>query len=323
MRNVRILIMLIISMMLFSAACAKGKDSSSKVRENKVSTPVSATNTDISSTPVCSKDNVSSFVVQEDILSTPASMKPTKEGATSSANPTHLVSALHETDKNGSFVLRMRDVAGDSAIKLIEASKLYNEDEHFKLKIVYENGQAIEGVLNSNLLKEDFFYCVDMTGDGYPEIAFPDLGYENSKGLSAPLILEIENGQIVEIPLFTINEGSENFSVPKSGVDKITVASKQTGKEYVFDITPLSELKKVHAKELQFVAPSTGVYSCDISHIAGSKYGLTWKSFIELWFEINGAGEPYAAIVATVVSTAEYSEGRWAITEELQTLEYQ
>ena len=65
-------------------------------------------------------------------------------------------------------------------MELIEASKAYNDDGCFKLKIVFEDGKTIEKTLNTNLAKEDYFNCVDVTGDGYTEIVFPSLGYKNT-----------------------------------------------------------------------------------------------------------------------------------------------
>ena len=307
MRNISIFSVLIICLILFLTACAEDDARPSASQDKMLLTPA----------PV--------EAVKESFGPQITPIAPPKESISPFADNEPLVSTCIETDNNGSFVLRMKDVGGNSSIKLIEAGRSYKDDGYFKLVIGFENGQDIEEILSANLVKEDFFYCVDVTGDGYPEIIFPDLGYENSSGLTAPLILKIENNQIVQIPLFTINEGSQNYSVKNSRIiaNTITVVSKQTGNEYSFDISPLCELKKVKANELQFVAPSTGVYSCDILCIAENKFGLTWKSFIELWFDINGTGEPYAKIVINVISTAEYKEDHWVITENLQEPLYQ
>ncbi|MEL7610135.1 MAG: hypothetical protein AAGU74_11625 [Bacillota bacterium] len=302
MKCARILIMLIACATLFTA-CARGAADLSASQENIAHTPA----------PIVDAIEPSASQGEVAIRTDPSDDTIPRR------------STLYKTDDNGSFALRMSDVAGNPSMKSIEAGRSYDDAGFFNLTIVFEDQRTIQEIINTDLTDEDYFHCVDVTGDGYPEIVFPSLGDKNSIGFSAPLILKIENGQIAEIPLFTINEGSQIFRVQSKQEDPgtITVVSKHTDKKYEFEISPLCKLKNTQENELEFVAPSTGVYSCDIWRIAQNKYGLIWKSFIELWFEINGAGEPYAKIVASIISEGEYDGRQWVITESIQQIEYQ
>lgn len=274
----------------------------------------------------CLGHAVSSSEVLGDANDTPGFTAAQEEAimnASPAENPAAQSSLYKREDAEG-FSLKLNEIDSKAGIREIEASASYDNAGTFTLRIVFTDERIIQKEIHMDLIQEDYFSYVDVTGDGYPEIVFPSLGYENSKGLSAPRILKIEEDRIVELPLFTINEGSGIFKVQdgkkKSAI--ITMVSKHTDKKYDFEIMPLCEQHNVQVSDLRFVSASTGVYSCDIWHIEGTKYGLLWKSFIELWFEIDGRGEPYAEIEASIISQGEYKGGQWVVTESIQRIDY-
>ena len=174
--------------------------------------------------------------------------------------------------------------------------------------------------------------CVaDMTGDGKPDIVFPDLGGISTRGEICPLvlILNLNSGRVTQVPVFGDSFfGGNTFFLDGSGSDMeggsaiMHIINRASGQDYWVDFS--DTLKQNPPPHGVYYAPPVGdAYTIrgDIVELVNSKFGLRIMTVIEVYAYLETSDDdPLHLGMLYLYSTLEYTDGVWHVVDE--TLEW-
>lgn len=188
-------------------------------------------------------------------------------------------------------------------------------------KIIYRMPIDTDCLAMGNKLR-----IVDVTGDGVPEIVFPDLGGTNTKGEISVVVLQrfgkvfkrievLQDGFFYRDSLnFIANEVVADFVKPEL---VYSITSYPSGKEYEIDLSDaarqLPEHREGYYSGLFF---SYATFSGDVVELSDGKYGIRLKTGIQARAEKASNGGTDFLGRYYLYSTIEYVDGDWIVADE-------
>ena len=166
----------------------------------------------------------------------------------------------------------------------------------------------------------------DVTGDGVPEIVFPDLGGTSTRGEISAVALEMSGNGVKRMDVFRdgffrkesvnfiSNEVEADFTAPKL---LYSIKSYPSGREYEIDLSDAAKLLLEHNEGCYSnVFFSFVTLAGDVVELGGGKYGIQVKTVIEADAEKADDGDTDFLSRYYLYSTLEYANGEWLVVDE-------
>ena len=171
----------------------------------------------------------------------------------------------------------------------------------------------------------------DITGDGVPEIVFPDLGGTSTRGEISAVTLQISDNGVKQIEVFKdgfFHKDGRNFTSSEVEADftalklVYSIKSYPSGKEYEIDLSDAAKLLPEHNEGYYSnVSFSFVTLAGDVVELSGGKYGIQVKTVIEADAEKADDGDTDFLSRYYLYSTLEYVEREWLVVDEYILLE--
>lgn len=216
------------------------------------------------------------------------------------------------------------DLNGDGLKDIVRAYREEDQQEDFWLSVYLRSGREIvERVERGPLYPENRFRCVDMDGDGMPEIVFPEIGGRSTRGDVNTTIFRLEDNKLAPMPCLETTAfdeaGPGNYAVREQELNdrfQMDLLSKESGEKHTITC-PVSEdvQNEIRGREVVFESLSQHLYACDIKETGRDTYGLR----LRMDFEAAYVREPdleHVLISFTGAAHLRYENGAWIVTEE-------
>lgn len=188
-------------------------------------------------------------------------------------------------------------------------------------KIIYRMPIDTDCLAMGNKLR-----IVDVTGDGVPEIVFPDLGGTSTRGEVSAVALQMSGNGVKRIEVFKdgfFHKEGRNFTSSEVAADftalklVYSIKSYPSGKEYEIDLSDAAKLLPEHNEGYYSnVFFSFVTLAGDVVELSGGKYGIQVKTVIEADAEKADDGDTDFLSRYYLYSTLEYVEGEWLVVDE-------
>lgn len=225
------------------------------------------------------------------------------------------------------------DIDGDGVADSVHAysTDLFKLPFYVDISLSADNAAYHTSINTDCLDTGNKMRIADITGDGVPEIVFPDLGGTSTRGEISAVTLQISDNSVKQIEVFKdgfFHKDGRNFTSSEVAADftalklVYSIKSYPSGKEYEIDLSDAAKLLPEHNEGYYSnVSFSFVTLAGDVVELSGGKYGIQVKTVIEADAEKADDGDTDFLSRYYLYSTLEYVEREWLVVDEYILLE--